>query len=58
MSWVCGRACMLMTFASLCSFLAGVMADLLKPYVEVNKQLLRCDDESAKELKLMQQFFR
>lgn len=36
----------------------GVMADLLTPYVDINKQLLRCDDESAKDLKLMQQFFR
>ena len=37
---------------------AGLMAALLEHYVEVNKQLLRCSDEDAKGLKLMQQFFR
>jgi hypothetical protein len=37
---------------------AGLMARLLEPYVEINKQLLRCDDASAMGLKLMQQFFR
>ena len=36
----------------------GLMAALLEHYVEVNKQLLRCSDEDAKGLKLMQQFFR
>ena len=36
----------------------GLMAALLEHYVEVNKQLLRCSDEDATGLKLMQQFFR
>ena len=36
----------------------GVMAGLVEPYIKINQQLLRCTDEEAKDLKLMQQFFR
>lgn len=36
----------------------GLMAALVEPYVHINQQLLRCSDEDAKDLKLMQQFFR
>lgn len=37
---------------------AGLMAKLVEPYIGINQQLLRCTDEQAKDLKLMQQFFR